>query len=178
MLATTGLTVPRQVADPFDPTGDALLKRAWDSVSELAGAEHYYLTSSRRNSSIDDLGRASRLASLRQHPDLRVIDLTEDEQEDMEILASTAYKRRMGFSIGLGTGERAVLAVAMNRDWTAGLDDGAARAAAEERRVPVMTTQDLLRTAVLQLHLTHLDAEVINSDLLAEGFYGELSLYP
>ena len=178
MMAVTGLTVPRHVADPTEPTGTDILLQPWDSLSELAAAEHHFLTRSRRTGSMEDLDRSRRLAEIRMHPDLRVIDLIEQEQEDMDVLASRGFTKRMGFSLGLGSGERAVLAVAANRDWVAGLDDGAARAAAQEWGVPVMTTQDLLRAAADRLLVTRAEAEAINRTMIGDGFFGQQQLYP
>lgn len=179
LFAVTGLTVPRQVADPADPTGEDILLRQWESLSELAAAEQHFLSLSRRTGNIEDLDRSRRLAAVRTHPDLQVVDLTEEERDNMAVLASRGFAERMGFTLGgLGTGERAVLAVSANRDCIAGLDDGAARDAAREWGVPVMTTQDLLRAAVDGLLITREEAEAINTALLHDGFYGQQQLYP
>jgi hypothetical protein len=80
LFAVTGLTVPRRVADPTESSGADLLLRDWDSLSELAAAEHHFLTRSRRTGSMEDLARSCRLAGVRMHPDLQVIDLTEEER--------------------------------------------------------------------------------------------------
>lgn len=63
-FAVTGLTVPRQVADPTEPSGTDLLLRNGDSLSELAAAEYHFLTRSRRTGSMDDLARSRSLAAI------------------------------------------------------------------------------------------------------------------
>lgn len=178
LFEVTGLTVPRVVADPSDPIGDDLLDVDVGGLSELAAAEQYFRHRLRYRQSADpaDYDRAVRLANLRQHPDLRVIDLDSDEADNAKVLASPAFRKRLGQTLPLGRGEIAVIAVAVNREYVAGLDDGAARAAAAEWGVQTMTTQDLLRAAIERGVKSPGEAQAINDAILAEGFRGDAQL--
>jgi hypothetical protein len=177
LVSVTGLLVARVVADPSDPGGQQLLAAAPDELSEIAAAERHFRFRYSRHRDGADSDRANALATLRSDPDLQVVDLTIDEQEDMDVLATPAAQRRLGLAMPLGRGERATLAVAANRDWTAGLDDAAARSVAEQWRVPVMTTQDFLRLAAADLTVTREEARQINRELLGGGFFGEAQLW-
>src|SRR5262249_53198155 len=75
--------VPRVVADPGDPYRENLLSSSSDRLSEFAAAERHFLMRYRRGSDIEDLKRSERLAELRRHPDLVIVDLDPTEAEDM-----------------------------------------------------------------------------------------------
>jgi predicted nucleic acid-binding protein len=177
LIAVTGLRTPRIVADPSEPSGDDLLICNPDTLSEISSAEWHFLYEFRRHGDLADFQRAGRLAAVRKRPELIVEDLTEDEQDDFEVYASQAFTRRHDLLVPLGRGERAVIAVAGNRQWTAGLDDGAARAVAEALGVAVITTQQLLITAVTQGHLSKAEANDLYRRLLDGGFWGPPDLY-
>lgn len=173
LFAVTGVTVPRIVADTTDPVGDDLLTVQVHSLSELAAAEQHFRHKHRQKRDAADYDRATRLADLRRHPDLRVVDLDDDEIDDMAVLASAGFRKRLGHTTILGPGERAVIATAANREWIAGLDDAAAGAAADVWGVPTMTTQDLLRAAIAEQVISDAEADAVNAAILAEGFYGQ-----
>lgn len=177
LLAVTGLRTPRIVADPSEPSGDDLLIRNPDALSEISSAEWHFLYEFRRHGDLADFGRAGRLAAVRKRPELIVEDLTDDEQDDFEVYASQAFTRRHDLLVPLGRGERAVIAVAGNREWTAGLDDGAARTVAEALGVAVTTTQQLLITAITQGHLSDAEANDLYGRLLDGGFWGPPDLH-
>lgn len=176
LFSVTGLWVPRTVADPADPQGDALLNAAPGDLSELAAAEQHFRHRHRRLGDAEDYDRAVRMAAVRSDPNLRVLDLSAEELDDMRVLESPGFRQRLGHVLPLGRGERAALAVAANRELIAGLDDAAARAAADDWGVPTMTTQDLLRAAVAGRVISDRVARAVNDRLLAEGFYGEPDL--
>jgi len=178
LVSVTGLLVAREVADPSDPSGRGLLAADPDELSEIAASERHFRLRYGRHRDRADRDRAVALATLRSDPDLQVVDLTVEEQEDMHVLATPAGQRRLGLAAALGRGERATLAVAANRDWIAGLDDAAARSVAEQWRVQVMTTQDFLRRAAADLTLTRDEAEQINRQLIDGGFFGDAQLWP
>ena len=69
------------------------------------------------------------------------------------------------------------IAVAANRECIAGVDDAAARAAADEWGVPTVTTQDLLRAAIAEGVASAAEAEAVNALMLAEGFFGTPHLW-
>jgi hypothetical protein len=71
MIAVTGITVPRIVADPNDPSGDELLATPADALSELAAAEQYFRHKHRRHREPADYHRAVRLAELRKERAVR-----------------------------------------------------------------------------------------------------------
>lgn len=177
LVAVTGLTVPRLVADPSDPIAEALLDVEASALSEVAGAERYFRDRHRRGGQVDDYERALRLSALRRHPELRVLDLEADEFDDMEVMASGAFVAKHGLVAPLGRGERAVIAIAANREMVAGLDDGVAQnIALDAFGVVSMTTQDLLRAAIAEEKLSEAEASAINASLLANGFRGEPKL--
>lgn len=126
LVAVTGLVVTRPVADPADPHGQALLRHRGDDLSEFAASERHFLRRYDTAGDAEDLQRAEALAAARASRDLRVLDLSDTELEDMDVLASEAFADRLGLTVPLGRGERATLAVASNRELTAGLDDRAA----------------------------------------------------
>ena len=169
--------MPRIVADPSEPFGNDLLLTNPDALSEISGAEWHFLRKFRRHSDLADFVRAERLAAARKHPELIVVDLTDVERDDFDVFASQAFTSRHELLVPLGRGERAVIAVAANREWTAGLDDGAARRVAASLGVVVTTTQQLLIAAVAQGHLSKTDANELYGRLLDGGFRGPPDLY-
>jgi hypothetical protein len=172
LIAVTGLRVPRIVADPSESTGADLLIKGPEVLSEISSAEWHFLWNFRHHNDLADFTRAERLAAVRKHPKLIVEDLTEVERDDFEVFASEAFVRRHNLIVPLGRGERAVLAVAANRQWTAGLDDGTARDVAKALRVAVTTTQQLLIAAIDQGHLSESEANDLYGRLLEGGFRG------
>jgi uncharacterized protein with PIN domain len=177
LVSVTGLLAPRVVVDPSDPSGDALLARRPSTISELAAAEQHFLARYRRCRRLDDLTISERLRKLRADPDVRVLDLTDDEMADATDFASSEYVYHHGLAAGLGRGECATLAIAANRELAAGLDDGAARRLAASIGVPVVTTEDLLRAAVDRCMISKNEAEDIQESLTGRGFRGSPSLY-
>lgn len=177
LIAVTGLRAPRIVADPSEPTGDDLLITDPDALSEIASAEWHFLWKFRRHNDLADFVRADRLAAMRSHPNLIVVDLTGVERDDFEVFAGEAFARRHDLLVPLGRGERAVIAVAANRRWTAGLDDGAAREVAKALRVTVTTTQQLLITAIAKDYLSGPGANELYGRLLDGGFRGPPDLH-
>jgi len=177
LVTVTGLLAPRVIVDPADPSGDDLLTMHPSTISEVACAEQRFLARHRQFGRLDDLAVSERLRKLRVDPDTRVLDLTEEEAEDADTFGSSQFADRVGLLDGLGRGECAVLAVAANRELTAGVDDGAARRVASSIGVPVFTTEDLLRAAVARLLVSRAEAEDIHQSLLDQGFRGSASLY-
>jgi hypothetical protein len=176
LIAVTGLRVPRIVADPSEPSGEDLLIKDSAGLSEISSAEWHFLWNFRHYNDFADFTGAERLAAVRRNPNLIVVDLTDVECDDFEVFASDAFARRHNLLVPLGRGERAVIAVAANRRWTAGLDDGAARDVARELRVAVTTTQQLLLTAIDQGHLSESQANELYRRLLDGGFRGPPNL--
>lgn len=177
LVSATGLLAPRVVVDPSDPSGDVLLTRQPSTLSELAAAEQYFLARYRKHQRLEDFTTSEQLRKLRADPDTRVVDLTEDEVADAADFASSEYVYHHGLAVGLGRGECAVLAIAVNRGLAAGLDDGAARRLAASIGVSVVTTEDLLRAAVDRCIVSKEDAESIQQSLVGRGFRGSASLY-
>lgn len=166
-----GLTVPRQVVDPDDPAGDVLVEIDPQDLSELARAERHYYVEYEHTGDGGDWTRAHALEQLRRHPEMRVVDPTGDELDDMAALEARGTLADPSRRVTLGLGERAVLAIASNREWLAGLDDGAARQMALEWDVTVVTTQDWLRRLTPDV-IDIETAEDINFQILAGGFRG------
>jgi len=90
------------VADPDGPYREGLLSSSPDRLSEFAAAERHFLMRHRRGSGIEDLKRSMRLAELRRHPDLVIVDLGPAEAEDMMIMSSQAFANRHGLLAPLG----------------------------------------------------------------------------
>ena len=99
LVSVTGLLTPRVVANPSDPSGDALLAMRPSSVSELAAAEQHFLARYRTCHRLEDFTISERLRKLRTDPDARVLDLTEDETADAADFASSEYV----FHYGVGS---------------------------------------------------------------------------
>lgn len=177
LVAVTGLRLPQIVADPSEPTGNDLLIKDPDALSEISAAEWHFLWKFRRHNDLADLVHAERLAAVRKRPELIVVDLTDAEHDDFEVFASEAFTHRHGLLVPLGRGERAAIAVAANRQWTAGLDDGAARTVATALGVTITTTQQLLIAAVAQGHLSEAQADDLYGRLLDGGFRGPPDLH-
>jgi predicted nucleic acid-binding protein len=170
-----GLTVPRQVVDPEDPVGGVLLDFDPQDLCELAQAERHHYVQYENSRDPEAWTRAQALELLRRHPEMRVVDPTAEELDDMEVLKARATLADPSRRVALGLGERAVLAIASNREWLAGLDDGAARAMAVEWDVTVRTTQDWLRGLASRV-IDVETAEDINDRLLSGGFRGRQPL--
>ncbi len=167
-----GLTVPRQVIDPDDPVGEVLVELGPQDLCELARAERHHYVQYEHTGDRDAWTRAHALEQLRRHPEVRVVDPSADELDDMAALEARATLADPNRRVALGLGERAVLAIASNRDWLAGLDDGAARQMATEWGVTVVTTQDWLRSLAPDV-IDFNTAEDINARMLAGGFRGQ-----
>ena len=89
-------------------------------------------------------------------------------------------QRRLGLAGRLGPGEAAVMAIAINRNWAAVIDDGSARSALRElsAETQILSCQILLRTAVVALELIDsAEAQIIYDDLLSGGFRGPDTLW-
>jgi hypothetical protein len=166
-----GLTVPRQVVDPDDPAGQALVDLDPQDLCELARAERHHYVEYEHTGRGDAWTQAHALEQLRRHPEIRVVDPTAEELDDMAALEARGTLADPSRRVTLGLGERAVLAIASNREWLAGLDDGAARQVALEWNVTVVTTQDWLRRLTPDV-IDIETAEEINIRILAGGFTG------
>jgi len=177
LVAVTGLRVPRIVANPLEPYGEDLLITDPDALSEVSSAEWHFLRKFRQKNDLADFERAERLAAVRKHRQLVVVDLDESEHDDFEVFASETFTRKHALIAPLGRGERAAIAVACNRQWTAGLDDGAARRVAGGLGVTVTTTQQLLMTATAEGHLSEAEADDLYRRLLEGGLYGPPDLH-
>jgi len=92
LFSVTRPHVPRVVADPNDPYREDLISSPPDRLSELAAAERHFLMRHRRGGDIEDLKRSTRLAELRRHPDLVIVDLDPTEAKDMMIMSSQALR--------------------------------------------------------------------------------------
>src|SRR5258708_21962413 len=105
----------------------------------------------------DRQDHANRLQALRLQTAISIIDLDDDELGLSAQLSSTTTQRQLGLAGRLGPGEAAVMAIAINRHWSAVIDDGAAREALRQLspETYIVTCQILLRTAVA--------AEIIDS---------------
>jgi hypothetical protein len=73
LIAVTGLRLPRIVADPSEPTGDDLLIKDPDALSEICASEWHFLWKFRRHNDLADLVHAERLAGVRKRPELIVV---------------------------------------------------------------------------------------------------------
>lgn len=176
LVTATGLHVPRVVLDPSDPLGERLLEHRAGDLSEIAAAERHFRYEFRESANDVDFNSAERLAALRGSTDVRVIDLTEAEADDAAVFASQAYADRLGLLTPLGRGEAAVLAVSSNREWRAGLDDGAARRAADESGVVVVTTGQWLLERVALRALSEREAALLYGQIRSNGFRGPAAL--
>lgn len=177
LFGPRGLTVPRVVADPDDPTGLELLDYGTDELSEIAGAERHFYTRWDAQGDQDALMYAQALQRVRQHADLRLVEPDQDEADTMAALANRAFSPDAARRVMLGRGERSVLAIADNREWIAGLDEAAARQIALEWGLTVITTQDALRRLVTNGVLGWGESEDINDRMIQGGFHGAQPLH-
>ena len=177
LITATGMNVPRVVLDPADPTGEALLGHSVDGLSEIAAAEGWFRRSFRRSPNEADFQAAENLAKLRQDPEVRVVDFEADELDDATTFGSEAFANRMGLLAPLGKGEAAVLAVAANREWRAGLDEAAARGVADQLGIPTVTTQQWLTEQVATLSLGKREAQRVYEQMRRGGFRGPPDLW-
>ncbi len=119
------LNVPREV---FDPDED--LNSPEFLLSELGRTIRY--VTGRGSADPDRDAHPGRLYALRVDNAISVIDLTVDELAFSAELSSANTQRRLGLAGRLGPGEAAVMAIAINRNWAAVIDDGSARSALRE----------------------------------------------
>lgn len=165
---------PRQVFDDEDDVDTPGVL-----VSELGASERYY----RRRSALEPEAsdKWSRLRSLRQRNDIEILDISPDDDEEATYaeLTSADLARRYGLAAPLGPGEAAVITIVTHRGMRAALDEYAGRNILADR-VPghaTVTTRELIRIAVYDEHINSPEAEIIYSDMLAEGYRGPQSLW-
>ena len=176
LIAVTGLRTPRIVADPSEPSGDDLLIRNPDALSEISAAEWHLLYEFVVMVTWQTSGAPG--AWLRYANVLNSSSRTSPMTSKMISRCMPARHSAADTTSSSPSGEeRAVIAVAGNREWTAGLDDGAARTVAEALGVAVATTQQLLITAITQGHLSETEANDLYGRLLDGGFWGPPDLH-
>jgi predicted nucleic acid-binding protein len=166
------VSTPRQVFDDEDDVDTPGVL-----VSELGASERYHQRRSVRGLEATD--KWSRLRALRQRRDIEILDLTEDEEADYLALRSANVVRNYGLAGPLGPGEAAVIAVADHRRWRAAIDEHAGRSILNDRSPghAVVTTRDLIRIAAAEGFISSPEAEIVYSDMLAEGYRGPLTLW-
>jgi predicted nucleic acid-binding protein len=176
LVRTLGGTVrtPRQVFDDEDDVDTPGVL-----VSELGASERYYRSRSVRDPEATD--KWSRLRSLRQRNDIEILDLSNENGEESTYaeLTSAGLARRYGLAAPLGPGEAAVIAIATHRRMRAAIDEHAGRSILHDRSPghSVVTTRDLVRAAAANGFIESPEAEIIYTDMLAEGYRGPQSLW-
>jgi hypothetical protein len=168
-----GLLVPDVVADPNDPSGNALLDCDPDELCELARHERVFRLRHETSRDPSAWTSAEALQSLRLHPDLRVLHMTDFEADDAELYRRGWAAADPSLTGLLGPGESAVLAIADARGLRAGLDDLAARNYADRLGVEWVTTQDSLVRLVAENVIDPNEAQHINAELRGGGFLGD-----
>jgi predicted nucleic acid-binding protein len=160
------ILVPRAV---FDPGEDPDSPR--DLHSEIARSERYWQS---RSIDPDAIDCWFRLRALRERDDIRVIDLTIEEEIRYAELQSREVQRRRGLVARLGAGEAAVIAIAESRRWIAAIDDGEARLVLAEEcpDAIVTTTRELVRRAVSAELLDSSEAEELYGHMIDKGYRG------
>jgi predicted nucleic acid-binding protein len=158
--------IPRQVLNPeedTDTTPESLL-------SEIGRSEIFW---SKRSRDAEAMDNWSRLRELRQRQDVHIIDLEDAETRLFDELVSPPTARIAGLKSALGAGEAAVIAVAVERGWSAAIDD------AEARRIlsACFTTRELLRRAVAEDVIQSPDAQIVYHDMLAKRYKGPSDLW-
>jgi predicted nucleic acid-binding protein len=166
------VSTPRQVFDDEDDVDTPGVL-----VSELGASERYYRRRSVRG--IEATDKWSRLRALRQRDDIEILDLTDDEEASYVDLRSAELARSYGLAGPLGPGEAAVIAIADRRRWRAAIDEHAGRSILNDRSPghPVVTTRDLVRIAATRGFISSPEAEIVYTDMLAEGFRGPQTLW-
>jgi predicted nucleic acid-binding protein len=166
------VSTPRQV---FDDEDDVDTPRAL--VSELGASERYHRLRSVRGTEATD--KWSRLRALRQRNDIEILDLTDDEESTYVELTSADLARSYGLAGPLGPGEAAVIAIADHRRWRAAIDEYAGRSILNDRSPghSVVTTRDLVRIAATEGFITSPEAEIVYTDMLADGYHGPQTLW-
>jgi predicted nucleic acid-binding protein len=166
------VSTPRQVFDDEDDVDTPGVL-----VSELGNSERYH----RRRSAhgIEATDKWSRLRALRQRDDIEIIDLTDDEEAAYLELRSPDLTRSYGLAGPLGPGEAAVIAIADQRRWRAVIDEWAGRSILNNRSPDhsVVTTRDLIRVAATAGFISSPEAEIVYTDMLAEGYRGPQTLW-
>jgi len=163
---------PRQVFDDEDEVDTPGVL-----VSELGASERYHRRRSARGAEATD--KWSRLRALRQRNDIEILDLTGDEESTYAELRSADLARRYGLGGPLGPGEAAVIAIADHRRWRAAIDEHAGRSILDDRSPGhlVVTTRDLVRIAATGGFMSSPEAEIVYTDMLAEGYRGPQTLW-
>jgi len=174
LVQTLGGTVnvPREVFDPEEDLNspEALLSELGRTIRYVTG--HRYTDPDRRE-------HASRLQALRVERAIRVIDLSDDELTFSAELSGTTFQRRFCLAGRLGSGEAAVMSIAISRRWVAVIDDGVARNVLSQLspETQILTSQVLLRTAVAAELIDSAAAQIVYNDLLCGGFRGPETLW-
>jgi hypothetical protein len=173
LVAVCGGTVraPRPVFDPDDdPNGPS------DLQSEIGQAERYW---AKRSPRPDAPERWLNLLELRTRTDIEVIDMNLVETERYAELQSRETQRRFGLAARLGRGEAAVLSIAEQRDWTAVIDEWAAREVLHtiSPAIPILTSRDVVRMATYQGLIDSGTAEGLYMDMLDLGYRGPPDLW-
>jgi predicted nucleic acid-binding protein len=166
------VSTPRQVFDDEDD-----VDTPGTLVSELGASERYHRRRSILGTEATD--KWSRLRALRQRDDIEILDLTEDEEATYVELRSADLARSYGLAGTLGPGEAAVIAIADHRRWRAAIDEQAGRSILNDRSPghPVVTTRDLVRIAATEGFISSPEAEIVYTDMLAEGYRGPQTLW-
>jgi predicted nucleic acid-binding protein len=166
------VSTPRQVFDDEDDVDTPGVL-----VSELGASERYHRRRSVRG--IEATDKWSRLRALRQRDDIEILDLTDDEEATYVALRSTDLARAYGLAGPLGPGEAAVIAIADHRRWRAAIDEHAGRSILNDRSPghSIVTTRDLVRIAATEGFITSPEAEIVYTDMLAEGYRGPQTLW-